>query len=72
MIPDNAKRSFNARIKEGYTKENIRYAMDNVRIDAFHKENNFKYASISYFSRSKTLDTYGQKNDVQPKKYVPR
>jgi hypothetical protein len=72
VVPDNAKRSFNARIKEGYTKDNIRYAMDNVKLDDFHKENDFKYATISYFSRSKTLDTYGQKNEVQPKKYVPR
>lgn len=72
VVPDVAKRSFNARIKEGYTKENIRYAMDNVKNDAFHKENDFKYATITYFSRAKTLDTFGQKNEVVPKKYVPR
>lgn len=72
VIPENAKRSFNARIKEGYTKDSIRIAMNNVKIDDFHKENNFKYATISYFSRSKTLETYGQENKIKSKKYVPR
>lgn len=72
VIPESARRSFNARIKEGYTKENIRVAIDNVKLDSFHIENDFKYATISYFSRSKTLDTFGHGNSVKPKKYVPR
>ena len=72
VVPETAKRSFNARIKEGYTKDNIRSAMNNVKTDEFHKEQDFKYATLSYFSRSKTLDTYGQEKQVKNKKYVPR
>lgn len=72
VVSDSTKRSFNARIKEGYTKDNIRNAMSNVKNDAFHKEQDFKYATITYFSRSKTLDTYGEEKKVTNKKYVPR
>lgn len=72
VVSDTAKRSFNARIKEGYTKDNIRAAMNNVKTDEFHKEQDFKYATLSYFSRSKTLDTYGHEKQINTKKYVPR
>jgi len=72
VIPENVKRSYNARIKEGYSKDNIRNAMANVKNDDWHKENDFKYATLTYFSRSKTLDTYGQEKQVVTKKYVPR
>jgi hypothetical protein len=72
VISDSVKRSFNARLKDGYTKDDIRNAMLNVKQDSFHKEQDYKYATLTYFSRAKTLDTYGQEKKVTNKKYVPR
>jgi hypothetical protein len=72
VISDSVKRSFNARLKDGYTKDDIRNAMLNVKQDSFHKEQDFKYATLTYFSRAKTLDTYGQEKKSNGKKYVPR
>lgn len=71
VVSDIVKRSFNARIKEGYTKDDIRNAMVNVLNDQFHKENNYKYATLQYFSRSKTLEMFGQV-PKQNQKYIPR
>jgi len=59
VISESAKRSFNARLKEGYTKEHIMNAILSVSRDQFHIDNKFKFASPDYFSRSKTLDQHG-------------
>jgi hypothetical protein len=72
VFSDADKRSYRARIKEGFTKEHIVNAMLNVKNDDFHRENNYKHATLNYFSRSKTLDAHGHKNEVKTKKYIPR
>jgi uncharacterized phage protein (TIGR02220 family) len=59
-VSDKAKKSFNARLKDGYTKGQIMLAIHNVKNDSFHKENNYKHATVEYFSRAKTLDMHGQ------------
>lgn len=71
VIPDAVKRSFNARLKEGFVNSDIQKAMINVKNDSFHIENNFKYATIEYFSRSKTLNQYGFVNSNGTGKYIP-
>lgn len=72
VVSDSVKRSYNARLKDGYTKDDIRNAMANVKEDEFHKEQDYKYATLTYFSRAKTLDTYGQEKKVVNQKYIPR
>ena len=60
VISTKAKTSFKARLRDGYTKEQIMIAIKNVKNDTYHKETNYKYATVEYFSRAKTLDMHGQ------------
>ncbi len=61
-INNKAKASYKARLKDGYTKEDITNAVKNSVNDSYHKETNFKYLTPEYFSRPKTLDLFSQKN----------
>lgn len=62
------KSKYLARIKEGYSRENISNAMIKASKDNFHKENGFKFCTLEYFSRSSTLDKYGF--EVVKKRYI--
>lgn len=73
LINDDTKRKFKARIKSGWTKDEIKNAMMVVRKDPYHVETNFKYVTLEYFSRDKTLQLHAHKDanglarDMQPK-----
>lgn len=58
LINDKIKRKYNARLKEGYTKDDIAKAMRSCSVDKFHKESYFKYCTLEFFSRSETIDKY--------------
>jgi hypothetical protein len=58
VINDKIKRKYQARLKEGYTKEDIAKAMRSCSVDKFHKESNFKYCTLEFFSRSETIDKH--------------
>ena len=58
MINDTVKAKFKARIKDGYTKEDILNTINNASKDPFHIENNFKYLTPEYFSRASTIDKH--------------
>lgn len=62
-INQKAKTQFKARLKEGFTNTDIANAIKNAAKDKYHKENNYKYLTPEYFSRSKTLDLHAQKTD---------
>lgn len=57
-INDKVKRSFKARLKEGYTKSDIRIAITNACQSAYHMENGKQYLTPEFFSRSSSLDKY--------------
>ena len=61
-INKKVKASFKARLKDGYTKEDITNAVKNSVKDSYHKETNFKYLTPEYYSRAKTLDLFSQVN----------
>ena len=61
VINKSIQAKYNARLKDGYTKDDIKNTIINSVVDQFHKDNNFKYLTPEYFSRSKTIDQYGQK-----------
>jgi len=61
IINKATRQKFNARLKDKYTKEDIRNAITNACKDTFHKENGFKYLNPEYFSRSQTLDSHAFK-----------
>jgi uncharacterized phage protein (TIGR02220 family) len=56
-IPEATKKSFKARLKEGYTKEDICKAVINCSKDKFHIENP-KYLTPEFISRADKLALY--------------
>jgi len=70
VFNDANKSKYLARIKEGYSRENISKAMQKASKDNFHTENNYKYCTLEYFSRSATLDKYGF-DSTKKETYIP-
>jgi uncharacterized phage protein (TIGR02220 family) len=64
VINDKVKRSYKARIKDGYKKEHIIEAIKNCKENAYHKENNYQYCTPEFFSRAETLDKYAHRTIV--------
>jgi len=58
VINKSVKKSYLARLKEGYSKDDIRTAIENACNNQHHKENNYQYLTPEFFSRSSTLDKY--------------
>ncbi len=61
VINNKSKAQYKARLKEGYTKEDIMLAVRNSVKDDFNKKTNFKYLTPEYFSRGNTIERFGQK-----------
>ena len=59
-----------ARLKEGYSKQDILDSVSNAVNSEFHKENNSKYLTPEFFSRSETLDKYSNVNNKQKENNV--
>lgn len=58
VINKTTQAKYKARLKDGYTKDDILNAIVNCKNDSFHKEHNYKYCTPLYFSKDKTLDMY--------------
>ena len=61
-----------ARLKEGYSKQDILDAVSNAVKNDYHKENNFKYLTPEFFSRAETLDKYSNVNNKQKENSVKK
>jgi hypothetical protein len=57
------KNKYSARLKSGYTKENIIDAMLTVSKDSFHVETNFKHIGLDFFARPDKLSKYSFKSE---------
>lgn len=73
VFPDKAKRGYEARIKEGFTKEDIMVAMVNASKDEYHVSTvpKYKYLTLEFFSRSDKLDKFSSMAEDKPQKYIP-
>lgn len=60
IISLKARTQFLARLKEGYTKEDITKAIKNVSKDSYHIETKLKYVTLEFISRSDKLDKFSQ------------
>lgn len=58
VVNKSVKSKYLARLKDGYSKQDILNAVSNAVKNDYHKENNFKYLTLEFFSRSDTLDKY--------------
>ena len=70
VINKTVKGKYLARLKEGYSKQDILDAISNSIKSDFHKEKNFKYLTPEFFSRAVTLDKYSNVNNKQKEKTV--
>jgi len=58
-MTDQVLKQFRARIKSGYKTEQFMTAIINAKKIQIHKENNYQYLTPEFFTRTKTLETYG-------------
>ena len=58
-INKSVKAKFKARLKDGYTKEDIFNAIRNAVEVQYHIDNKNQYLTPEFFSRAETLDKYG-------------
>lgn len=63
VINKTVKGKYLARLKDGYSKQDILDAVSNAVKNDYHKEENFKYLTPEFFSRSETLDKYSNVNN---------
>ena len=63
VINSSLKNKYKARLKDGYTKDDIKNAIENACNDSYHKETNFKYLTPEFFSRATTIDKYSTKSE---------
>lgn len=59
VVSDKAKRQIKARLKEGYTKQDLWNAIVNCFNDPYHKENP-KYLTLEFISRSDKMEKYSE------------
>jgi len=64
VVSDKIQRSYKARLKDGYKKEDIINAIKNCKENPYHKENNYQYCTPEFFSRAETLDKYADRTIV--------
>jgi uncharacterized phage protein (TIGR02220 family) len=64
VLNDKVKRSYKARIKEGYTIDDIHNAIKNCQMNTYHKDNNYQYCTPEFFSRADILDKYSDRTIV--------
>jgi uncharacterized phage protein (TIGR02220 family) len=57
VVSEKAKRQIKARLKEGYTKQDLWNAIVNCFNDPYHKENP-KYLTLEFISRSDKMEKY--------------
>ena len=65
VINESVKNKYKARLKDGYTNDDIANAIKNSINDEYHKNTNYKYLTPEFFSRSTILDKHGFKTDVK-------
>ena len=58
VVSDVVKSKLKARLREGYTKDDIKNTIINAAKDDYHKETNYKHLTLEYVSRSNTIDRY--------------
>lgn len=58
VVSEKVKTKLKARIREGYTKQDMVKAMSNISKDQYHKDTNYKYFTLEFISRSDILDKY--------------
>jgi len=70
VVPVKAQKQIKARLKEGYTKEDIVKALKNASKDQHHIDTNYKYLTLEFITRSDKLERFVNMNDYQVKTQI--
>jgi hypothetical protein len=70
IFPDKIKTQYKARLKEGFTLGDIVNAMKNASLDEYHKNTNYKYCTLEFFSRPEKIDKFANQSNKKTK-YIP-
>jgi uncharacterized phage protein (TIGR02220 family) len=60
VVNSKTRAQLKARLKDGYTKQNIKDAIINCYNDKHHKESNHKYLTLEFITRPDKLERYSQ------------
>jgi uncharacterized phage protein (TIGR02220 family) len=60
VITKKTKEQFKARLKEGFTKADIKNAIINASKEPYHVETDLKYITLEFISRADKLDKFAQ------------
>ena len=63
---DKVKRQFNARLKEGFTTEQMLQALETAMRDKFHIDTGYKYLTPEFFTRSDKIEKFINVNSPSP------
>jgi len=72
VVSEKTKKQFKLRIKEGYTKADIKKAIDNASNDEFHKPNDFKHVTLEFISRLDKFEKYVSEKHKTPKHLIAK
>jgi hypothetical protein len=64
VVTDKVKRAYKKLLKDGYKKEDILNAIRNCKDNDYHKQNNYQYCTIEFFSRAEIIDKYADRTIV--------
>lgn len=67
VIPEKAKKQIKARLKEGYTKDDIVQALENAAKDQHHIDSNYKYLTLEFITRPDKLERFVNMSDYKVK-----
>lgn len=68
VVPVKARGQIRQRLREGFTKIDIRNALVNAMQHPYHKETNFQYITLEFISRSDKLSRFSTQNTAVVKK----
>lgn len=72
IVTDKAKRNYKARIKEGYTDNDIEKVVLNIMNDDYHKETNYKYVTLEYCLRQEPFERFLITESKQESGFKPK
>jgi uncharacterized phage protein (TIGR02220 family) len=61
VISGAVKSKYRARLRDGYTKEDIFRAIQNCKNAEFHTNNDYRYCTPTFFSQETTLEKWGSR-----------
>lgn len=67
VVTDKANKQIKARLKEGYTKEDIVQALKNAAKDQHHIDSNYKYLTLEFITRPDKLERFVNMSDFKVK-----